>query len=112
MKLKEMKEGKKLCISSPSTTDNVKFSDNHDDYAYSTVHRLLMAFHDDPGSPIPNYGRSSEEQTSNLTRAGSDMPGGWKGLRSEWRGVLSFDGMQVRCGMDKFFRNGNLPRYR
>ena len=91
-----MKEGKKLClcISCSSTTDNVNFSDNHDDYAYSTVHRLLMGFHDDPGSPIPNHSRASEEQTSNLTRAGSDMPSGWKGLRSEWRGVLSFDGMQ------------------
>lgn len=87
-------------------TDGDKASgDNDGDHSYSTVHRLLMAFHDDPGSPNPNHGsmkrsevdnNTSEERASmfsNSTFAGLGC-GWWRGLRPEWRGVLSFDGMQ------------------
>ena len=98
----------------PSDDDD---DDSFNDYNYSTVHRLLMAFHDDPGSPIPNSGLKPEvkgleaplgnlrldtleEPTtstntfcSNPKRCGM-ITGGLRGLRPEWRGVLSFDGMQ------------------
>ncbi|KAF8815982.1 hypothetical protein BYT27DRAFT_7248676 [Phlegmacium glaucopus] len=76
--------------------------DNH--HTYSTIHRLMMAFHDDPGSPIPNHSTKLEVKESHLDTSESSNPGtlagcgidtdGWRGLRSEWRGVLSFDGMQ------------------
>lgn len=61
-------------------------SDDYDDfedssYTYGTVHRLLMAFHDDP---IPNSGLEGNFR----------LPTFCRGLRSEWRGVLSFDGME------------------
>lgn len=82
------------------------------DYTYSTVHRLLMAIHDDPGSPIPNsrfnpelneleapLGKNDacEESTTSTfynPGCGGIATGSLRGLRPEWRGVLSFDGMQ------------------
>ena len=97
MTLKEMKEGNIAYILPSTSMTDVDLSDNHDDYAYSTVHQLLMAFHDDPGSSILNSG-AKPDQTPNLT-LDKDTPGGWKGLRSEWRGVLSFDGMQRLDGV-------------
>jgi hypothetical protein len=94
----------------PSDDDD----DDLDDYTYSTVHRLLMAFHDDPGSPIPSIGLKQEvreldaPQLGNLRLDTCEEPttstfcnpgcgifkGSLTGLRPEWRGVLSFDGMQ------------------
>jgi len=88
------------------TTEGHEGSEVYDDeYTYSTVHRLLMAFHDDPGSPIPNgdmtpevnHLDTSEEQFFNLA-CGLDTDG-WRGLQAEWRGVLSFDGMQQLDGV-------------
>jgi len=51
-----------------------------------------MAFHDDdPGSPTPNRnGSSMKPELDDLI---------WRGLRPEWRGVLSFDGMQRLDGV-------------
>lgn len=90
--------------------------DDLNDYTYSTVHRLLMAFHDDPGSPIPDTGLKpevtvremdaplsnlrldddtcEEEPTTTSTSGCGINTGSLRGLRPEWRGVLSFDGMQ------------------
>jgi hypothetical protein len=84
--------------------------DNLNDDTYSTVHRLLMGFHDDPGSPIPNSGLKPELEAplDNLRLGTCEEPttftfydpgcgivtGSLRGLRPEWRGVLSFDGMQ------------------
>ena len=79
--------------------------DNLKDYTYSTVHRLLMAFHDDP---ILNNGLKPEvkeldnvtgrldtcEEPTAFTFCDFGCGGSLKGLRPEWRGVLSFDGMQ------------------
>jgi len=75
--------------------------DNLNDYTYSTVHRLLMAFHDDP---ILNSGLKPEleaplgnltcEEPTAFTLYDPGCGGSLKGLRPEWRGVLSFDGMQ------------------
>ena len=65
-----------------------------------------MAFHDDPGSSIletkgleapGGYLKpdTSEDSTSNLTPSGCGIDANsLRGLRPEWRGVLSFDGMQ------------------
>ena len=84
------------------------------DYAYSTVHRLLMAFHDDPVTPNPNIGLTPEVKelettlgdlrldtceeeptTSTFCNTGCGIvTGSLRGLRPEWRGVLSFDGME------------------
>ena len=93
----------------PSVDDD----DDLNDYTYSTVHRLLMAFHDDPVSPIPDSGlrpevKELEAPLSNLRLDTCEEPatstfgnpgcsivtGSLRGLRPEWRGVLSFDGMQ------------------
>lgn len=84
--------------------------DDLTDYTYSTVHRLLMAFHDDPGSLIPNSGLKPEvkeleapmgnlrldtcEEPTTSTSCNPGCTGSLRGLRPEWRGVLSFDGMQ------------------
>lgn len=90
-----------------STTDHQSNSsdDGFGDYTYSAVHRLLMAFHDDPGSAIleakeleaPDYQLTSQKPTSTSSSI-SPTPSGcgldMRGLRPEWRGVLSFDGMQ------------------
>ena len=76
----------------------------------------MMAFHDDPGSPIPNRGLKPEvkeleapldnlkldaqcEGPTTTTFMSYDCGGGGgivtsRGLRPEWRGVLSFDGME------------------
>ena len=67
-----------------------------------------MAFHDDTGSAIleakeleaPDYQLTSQKPTStsssiNPTPSGCGLDmGSLRGLRPEWRGVLSFDGMQ------------------
>ena len=63
-----------------------------------------MAFHDDP---ILNSGLKPEvkeleanlrldtcEEPTSFTFCDPGCGGGLKGLRPEWRGVLSFDGMQ------------------
>jgi len=53
-----------------------------------------MAFHDDdPGSPTPNRNSSSTRMKPEV----DDLI--WRGLRPEWRGVLSFDGMQRLDGV-------------
>ena len=74
----------------PSDDDD----DGFNDYNYSTVHRLLMAFHDDPGSPIPSSGLKPEVKGLEEPTSCGIITGGLRGLRPEWRGVLSFDGMQ------------------
>jgi hypothetical protein len=105
-------------IFSMTTDDMIEPRDDDDvflnDYTYSTVHRLLMAFHDDPGSPtsISNsnlkpevrelkapLGRldtsAGEPTTSAFCNSGFGIvTGSLRGLRPEWRGILSFDGMQ------------------
>jgi hypothetical protein len=87
--------------------------DDLNDYTYSTVHRLLMAFHDDPmipdtddglklglDAPLSNNLRlddTCEEEPTTTTPSTFGcgiITGGSRGLRPEWRGVLSFDGMQ------------------
>ena len=65
-----------------------------------------MAFHDDPilnnglkpevkelEAPLGNLRLGREEPTS-VTFCDPGCGGSLKGLRPEWRGVLSFDGMQ------------------
>jgi hypothetical protein len=66
----------------------------------------MMAFHDDPGSPISN--KEMETPLGNLRLDTCEEPTSsacydtgcgivtrcLRGLRPEWRGVLSFDGMQ------------------
>lgn len=102
-----LKEGKTDCAYSFyfTTEGFLNFSGDGDDggdlndNVYSTVHRLLMTFHDDdPGSP--NLGakelEASELEEGDATEKPSFMLSGivTKGLRAEWRGVLSFDGMR------------------
>ena len=66
-----------------------------------------MAFHDDPGSPIPNSDLKPEMEAAPLGNLRLDtyeeptydtgcdiVTGSLRSLRPEWRGVLSFDGMQ------------------
>jgi len=67
--------------------------DDVDDYTYSTVHRLLMAFHDDP-IPLDNLRLETCEEPTFYDPGCSIVTGSLRGLRPEWRGVLSFDGMQ------------------
>jgi len=80
--------------------------DKFDDYTYSTVHRLLMALHDDPGSPVLEAkDLTISEQQEPISKVPTTTPAAACGmidtgslvrgfLRPEWRGVLSFDGMQ------------------
>lgn len=127
--MKQSKDNALIVISRRLTTMIVPSDDDVDilnDYSYSTVHRLMMAFHDDPGSPIPNRGLKPEvkeleapfgnlklgtcEESTTFTfydsSCGIVTGSSLKGLRPEWRGVLSFDGMQR---LDKVWTSTSRP---
>ena len=85
-----------------TSSDQSLTSDNHDsdDHTYSTVHRLLMAFHDDSGSLIPPNGAVKLMTSEVEQHDGIDTDSRSRGLlRPEWRGILSFDGMQRLDGV-------------